>query len=116
MVRIRLQRYGRRNRPYYRICAIDQRSRREGPVLENLGHYDPVAPDKTKQLLLNTDRVKHWLAKGAQPTETVRDMLGHAGLIDTKEWNAQREHDRKKVAERAAKAAAAGEKKEEAKA
>ncbi len=115
MVRIRLQRMGRRNRPFYRVCAIEQRARREGPVLENLGIYDPVNPDKAKQVTLNDERVKHWIAAGAQPTDTVRDMLAKRGLVDVKLWETDREHDRKRLAERQAKKAAEGEKKEETK-
>ncbi len=116
MVRIRLQRLGRRNRPYYRICAIEQRARREGPVLENLGTYDPVNPDKAKQVNINDERMKHWLGLGAQPTDTVRDMLARKGLVDVKLWEADREHDRKRLEARLAKAAAEGEKKEAKKA
>jgi len=117
MVRIRMQRLGRRNRPYYRLCAIDQRSRREGPVLENLGTYDPVAPDAAKQINLNEERIRHWLKMGAQPSATVRDMLAKRGLVDVKSWEAEREYDRKMVEKKkAAEAAGEGEKKEEAKA
>ena len=116
MVTLRLQRFGRKNRPFYRIVAIEKLKRRQGPVLENLGTYDPVNPKKEAQVVLKTDRVKHWLSTGAQPSDTVRDMLGHRGLIDVKEWNKDREMDRKRLAERQAKAAAEGEKKEEKKA
>jgi small subunit ribosomal protein S16 len=84
MVRIRMQRFGRRHRPFYRINAIDQRTRRNGRVLENLGYYNPMDPDDTKQIVLKEDKIKAWLAKGAQPSDTVRDMLGHADLLDPK--------------------------------
>jgi small subunit ribosomal protein S16 len=94
MVRIRMQRFGRTHRPFYRINAIDQRTRRNGRVLENLGFYNPMEKDADKQLVLKTEEIKAWLAKGAQPSDTVRDMLGHAGLLDEKmkaEWEKQRE-------------------------
>lgn len=115
MVRIRLQRMGRRNRPFYRVCAIEQRARREGPVLENLGTYDPVNPDKAKQVALNDERIKHWLSMGAQPTDTVRDMLARKGLVDVALWEEDRKHDRKRLEERKAKQAAEGEKKDDKK-
>lgn len=93
MVRIRMQRFGRTHRPFYRINAIDQRTRRNGRVLENLGFYNPMEKDADKQLVLKTEEIKAWLAKGAQPSDTVRDMLGNAGLLDEKmkaEWEKQR--------------------------
>ncbi|MEX0876082.1 MAG: 30S ribosomal protein S16 [Phycisphaerales bacterium] len=93
MVRIRMQRFGRSHRPFYRINAIDQRTRRNGRVLENLGHYNPMEPDKEKQLVLKTEEIKAWLAKGAQPSDTVRDMLGHADLLEPA-MKAQWEKDR----------------------
>lgn len=114
MVRIRMQRLGRRNRPFYRINAVDKRTRREGAPIEQLGWYDPLA-ESSKQLSLNLDRLKFWLAKGAQPSDTVRDMLVKAELMDKKAWEAQRAEDRDMVAKKVAAAAAAGEKKEEKK-
>lgn len=115
MVRIRMQRFGRKNRPFYRIAAVEKLVRRDGPVIENLGWYDPMAKDAAKQLSLNDDRVKHWLAAGAQPSDTVRDMLAKRSLVDVKEWERQREMDRKIVQANIAKKAAAAEKKEEKK-
>lgn len=113
-----MQRYGRRNRPFYRIAAVEKRARRDGPVIENLGWYNPLSLDATKQLELNEERVKYWIAKGAQPSDTVRDFLAKRNLVDLKSWEADRAHDRKMVAEKKAKAeaaAAAGEKKDEKK-
>ncbi len=82
MVRLRMQRFGRTHRPFYRINAIDQRTRRNGRVLENLGHYDPMEKDQDKQVVLKVEEIKAWLAKGAQPSDTVRDMLGHADILE----------------------------------
>jgi small subunit ribosomal protein S16 len=110
-----MQRFGRKNRPFYRIAAVEKLVRRDGPVIENLGWYDPMAKDAAKQLSLNDDRVKHWLAAGAQPSDTVRDMLAKRSLVDVKEWERQREMDRKIVQANIAKKAAAAEKKEEKK-
>ncbi len=109
MLRIRLQRLGRRNRPFYRINAVDQRTRRDGRVIENLGWYDPVSQNPEKQLLLKEDRIKHWIEMGAQPSETVMDMLAKAKLVPTEAWEAERAESRKRVeAKKAAEAAAAG--------
>jgi small subunit ribosomal protein S16 len=98
MVKIRLQRLGRRNRPFYRVVAMDHLTRRDGACLENLGFYDPCSPVLDKQVRLNEDRVKHWLAFGAQPSDTVRDLLAKRGLVDVKEWEKDREHERKRLA------------------
>ncbi|MBX3364287.1 MAG: 30S ribosomal protein S16 [Phycisphaeraceae bacterium] len=110
MLRIRLQRLGRHNRPFYRIGAIDIRTRREGAMVENLGWYDPVASDKSKQVHLKSDRIQHWLSKGAVPSETVRDLLGKADLLPERmkaEWEADRKHARLRVEKKKAAAAAA---------
>jgi small subunit ribosomal protein S16 len=112
MVTIRLQRHGRRNRPFYRVVAMDHLARREGPVLENLGIYDPVSPKAELQVRLNEERIKHWISKGAQPSDTVRDILAKRGLVDVKLWEKDREHDRKRMQARLAKQAAEGDKKE----
>jgi len=72
-VRIRLQRLGKPKRPFYRIVAIDKRSKRDGAPIELLGQYDPMAvTDKTK---VKADRVEYWLKQGAQPSRTVASLL-----------------------------------------
>jgi len=117
VVRIRMQRTGRSRRPFYRIQVLDERVRRDGASIEQLGWYDPIAKDPAKQVQLNEERVKYWISVGAQPSDTIRDMLGKRNLIKLEPWNARRARDRKGVEERAAKAkaeAAAGEKKAEA--
>ena len=80
MVRIRMQRLGRRNRPFYRISAIEKRNRRNGVVIEQLGWYDPIAKDPEKQFKINGERVQYWLSVGAQPSDTVRRMLEKNGV------------------------------------
>lgn len=99
MVRIRMQRLGRRHRPFYRINAVDVRTRRNGKVLENLGHYNPMDPDASKQVVLKSDKIKEWIGRGAQPSETVMDMLGNAGLLEG-DMKAQWERDRQVALER----------------
>ncbi len=105
MVRIRLSRKGRRNRPFYRITAVDRRAKRDGEVIENLGWYDPLVQDWEKAVSIDADRVRHWLSVGAQPSETVKDLLARAGVIDAEERRreVQARIERKKAA-RAAKA------------
>lgn len=106
-----MQRLGRKNRPFYRISAIDQRTRRDGRVIEQLGWYDPLSPDAAKQLVINDERVKHWLAVGAQPSDTVRDFLAKRSIGDLAAWEARRKTDRERVTAAKAAAPAAEEKK-----
>ncbi len=71
---------GRRHRPFFRINAVDSRTPRDGKILEKLGHYDPIEKDLSKQLVLNIDRVKFWLEKGAVPSDTVSQILLQQGI------------------------------------
>ena len=80
MVKIRLKRMGRRHRPFYRISAMDSRSPRDGRVIEELGIYDPIAKEQDKQVKLNEERIRYWLAQGAQASDTVRDILRRHGI------------------------------------
>ena len=81
MVRIRLKRLGRKNRPHYRIAAFDGRAPRDGRSLdEELGIYDPLEPDNTKKVTLNRERIVAWLDKGAQPTRAVAAILKKNGI------------------------------------
>jgi len=79
-VKLRLKRFGRRNRPSYRINAMDIRSARDGRVIEELGFYDPLAKGEQPQFNVNRDRVEYWLSVGAQPSETVKGLLEKAGI------------------------------------
>lgn len=78
-VRLRLKRLGNRNRPFYRLAAVDQRQKRDGRVIEELGWYNPTAADD-KRAELNTERCAYWLSVGAQPSETVASLLRKAGV------------------------------------
>ena len=78
---IRMKRSGRRNRPCYRITVADSRAPRDGRVLESLGLYDPIAPNKEAQVVLDVERAKHWIEHGAQPSETVRSILKRNGVF-----------------------------------
>ncbi len=80
MVRIRLKRFGRPHRPFYRIAAMDQRSARDSKTIEEIGVFDPLEKDKAKQITLDADRAKYWISVGAQPTETVASLFKRAGV------------------------------------
>ena len=80
MVRIRLSRKGRRNRAFFRIEVFDQRTRRDGAAIEQLGWYNPYATEKEKPFELNAERAKYWIDKGAQPTPTIWDLLHKVGV------------------------------------
>ena len=80
MVKIRLKRMGKRNRPFYRIVAADSRTKRDGREKELLGTYDPLAKGKYGEVVLNRERVKYWLDKGAIPSDTVSKILLRLGI------------------------------------
>lgn len=79
-VKLRMTRMGRRHRPFFRINAVESRCPRDGNTLENLGHYDPMEKDKSKQIVLDIERVKYWLDKGAIPSDTISEMLLAQGV------------------------------------
>jgi small subunit ribosomal protein S16 len=72
-VSIRLRREGAKNRPYYKVVVADSRSPRDGKFIEIIGTYDPKKPDHNSTLKL--DRIDHWIARGAQPSDTVRSLI-----------------------------------------
>ncbi|HYB11351.1 MAG TPA: 30S ribosomal protein S16 [Alphaproteobacteria bacterium] len=83
-LKIRLARAGTKKRPFYRIVIADSRSPRDGRFIERVGSYNPmVAKDHPERIVLNTDRIKHWLGVGAQPTERVARFFGKLGLGPT---------------------------------
>ena len=83
MVRIRLARAGAKKRPFYRIVAADARSPRDGRFLERLGSYNPIlAKDNPERITLNEERVRHWIAQGAQISDRVHRFLHKAGIVE----------------------------------
>jgi small subunit ribosomal protein S16 len=80
MVKLRMRRLGNRNRPFYRLHAVDSRVKRNGRVIEELGHYDPLEKDPAKQVKLDVERCAYWLSVGAQPSDTVRSIIRKAGV------------------------------------
>ena len=79
MVKIRLSRGGAKGRPFYHIVVADERKPRDGRNIERVGFYNPIAAGKEVRLQLDTDRVKAWVAKGAQLTDKVRWLIKEAG-------------------------------------
>jgi small subunit ribosomal protein S16 len=72
--------FGRRHRPFFRICAMDARSPRDGRSIEELGHYDPMVRNKDARTVLNVSRIRYWLSVGAQPSEKVQALLTRYGV------------------------------------
>jgi small subunit ribosomal protein S16 len=75
VVRIRMKSFGRRHRPFFRICAMDSRTGRDGTAIEELGHYDPMVRNTDARTVLNVSRIRYWLSVGAQPSEKVAALL-----------------------------------------
>ena len=79
-VKIRLRRMGAKKNPFYRIVVADSRYPRDGRFIEEIGTYDPLkTPADVK---IDADKEKQWIANGAQPTDTVKDILKKSGVID----------------------------------
>jgi small subunit ribosomal protein S16 len=77
-VRLRLTRVGGRKNPMWRVVVADQRSKRDGRVIETVGHYNAQTEPST--IVLNDERIRDWLSRGAQPTDTVRKLLRIQGI------------------------------------
>lgn len=82
-VRIRMKKMGRAHRAFFRVCAFDQNSPRDGKALEELGTYDPSVPDADARAILNGERVAYWLGVGAQPSEKVAVLIKKYGKDGT---------------------------------
>jgi small subunit ribosomal protein S16 len=80
MVKIRLRRMGAKKQPTYRFVVADARSPRDGRFLEILGHYNPRTEPKT--LVVDQEKAKEWIAKGAQPSDPVRRLFAELGIVE----------------------------------
>ena len=78
-VRIRLQRHGRKKRPFYRLVAADVRAQRDGVFLERLGHYDPMTDPA--DVFIDEEKALKWLRRGAQPSDTAKRLLSKNGIL-----------------------------------
>ena len=104
-VKIRLSRYGAKKQPTYRIVVAEERSKRDGRLVEPLGHFDPRTEPPT--IVLNEERARYWLGVGARPTDALGIILRRAGISDKYvREHAARKSKSAKAAEEAAKAAA----------
>ncbi len=112
-LKIRLARGGSKKRPYYRIVVADSRYARDGRFIEKIGAYNPLlAKDDEKRIILDLEKAKEWIGKGAQPTDRVARFLGAAGVIKWEHGNNPQkaepgEKAKERVAEKAEKAEAA---------
>ena len=94
-VKMRLTRLGDKKSPVYRIVVVDSRKARDGEYIEKVGHYNPTA--QPAQVVIDAEKAKSWLAKGVQPTETVKALLVHEGVIEKSDkLSAPRTKTRKK--------------------
>jgi small subunit ribosomal protein S16 len=80
MVKIRLRRMGRRNKPFYRVVVADIRSPRDGKFIDIIGHYNPLTDPPT--VSIDDEKALKWLGYGAQPTDTVRSLFVKLGIMD----------------------------------
>jgi small subunit ribosomal protein S16 len=94
MVKIRLMRVGMKGAPSYRVVVADAHSPRDGRIIENIGWYNPLTEPST--ITVDAERAKHWLSKGAQPTDSVRSLLERAGVLTRSEHAAEAKAEAKK--------------------
>jgi small subunit ribosomal protein S16 len=108
---IRMARAGTKKRPFYHVVVADSRAPRDGRFIERLGHFNPLLPkDKAERLKLDLDKVKAWIAKGAQPSDRVMRFLDAAGVMKREKRNNPLKavpRKERKAKEEATKAAAA---------
>lgn len=112
-VKIRLKRMGAKKRPFYRVVIADSRSPRDGRFIETVGTYNPIS--QPAEIKLDEEKILSWLGNGAQPSDTVRNLLSNAGILakynesrsgkkpakktTTKEASAKKPTDKNTVAE-----------------
>ena len=113
---IRMARHGRKKLPHYTIVVADSRAPRDGRYIEKLGTYTPTLPaTNEKRVVLNAERIKHWLSVGAQPSERIAIMIAKAGLAPAPKQSvrpkksAPKAKAQERAKERADKAAATAE-------
>ena len=79
-VKIRLTRLGAKKAPFYRVVVADSRFSRDGRFIEEIGYYNPMT--NPAEVKVDADKAKQWIANGAQPTDTVRELLKKNGIVD----------------------------------
>jgi small subunit ribosomal protein S16 len=80
MVKIRLRRVGAKGQPSYRLVVADARAPRDGAFIDVIGHFNPLTDPET--VVINEEKARHWLSKGAQPTDTAARLLAKAGVME----------------------------------
>ena len=107
-LKIRLARWGAKKRPFYRIVVADARAPRDGRFVEKIGTFDPLKPSEdAARLVIDTEKAKDWISKGAQPTDRVLKLLASVGVGEKPVFNnPQKALPKKKAQERAAAEAA----------
>ncbi|MDA1035690.1 MAG: 30S ribosomal protein S16 [Chloroflexi bacterium] len=83
MLRIRLRRVGKKKQPSYRIVVADVRAPRDGAIVEQVGHYNPLTNPPT--IVVDAEKVKHWISVGAKPSDTVVRLLERQGVVEKTE-------------------------------
>lgn len=108
-LKIRLSRAGAKKRPFYRIVIADARMPRDGRFIDRIGTFDPLKPkDDSGRLVLDAEKAKSWMAKGALPTDRVARLLDNLGIASREARNnPKKAQPKKKAQERAAAAKAA---------
>ena len=113
-VRLRMKRLGRRHRPFFRICAMDSHAPRDGRVIEELGHYDPMVGETDARVVLKRERIDYWMSVGALPTPKVAVLIrkygtGGTHLAENEEALKKLKEERKRRVPVAVVAASEGE-------
>ncbi|WP_425403388.1 30S ribosomal protein S16 [Hwanghaeella sp.] len=82
-LKIRMARGGAKKRPFYRIVVADSRMPRDGRFIEKIGHHNPMVPkDHPDRVVIDLDRVKHWMERGAKPSDRIARFLDDAGIVN----------------------------------
>ena len=92
-VRLRLQRFGKKKLPFYRIVAASSVVKRDGKFLDILGLYHPTVKEEASQTRLNKDKILSWLNKGAEPSDTIKNIITKAGLWQEFASEKQKKHE-----------------------
>ncbi|MFC4617319.1 30S ribosomal protein S16 [Camelliibacillus cellulosilyticus] len=79
-VKIRLKRMGAKKRPFYRVVVADSRSPRDGRIIEQIGTYNPIT--EPAEVKIDEEKALDWMAKGAKPSDTVRNLFSHQGIME----------------------------------
>ncbi len=109
MLVIRLSRIGAKKRPQYKLVVADSRFPRDGRFIEKVGTFNPLAPkDSKERLTMDLERIKHWISKGAQPSDRIKRFLDKEGILKREKRNNPEKAIPRAERKKAAEAAAAG--------